>query len=120
MSDKERMELGEKLKMAREYLGLSQDEVAAHLSIPRTAISLMESGKRGVDLIELKKLAALYQRPISFFANPDEDLNLPKVKDVQMLGRAAEGLSRKDIQEVLKFAEFLKSKSRAKKDSGNG
>ena len=116
MSDKERMELGEKLRIAREYLGLSQEEVANHLKIPRPAVSLMESGKRGVDLIELKKLSHLYQKPLSFFTDPNEEYKLPKVKDVQMLGRAAQGLSQKDIQEVLKFAEFLKSKSAAKKD----
>lgn len=117
MSDKERMELAEKLKQAREYLGLSQDEVAAHLKVPRTAVSLLEAGQRKVDSLELKKLAALYQRPISFFVEDDQDFTPPKISEIRMLQRAAEGLKKKDVEEILKFAEFLKARSkRGQKD----
>ena len=35
----DRQRLGARLREAREYLGLSQDEVAKYLSIPRTALS---------------------------------------------------------------------------------
>lgn len=113
MSEKERTAIGEKLKEAREYLGLSQEEVAGHLKIPRSAISLLESGQRKVDLIELRKLANLYQRPVAFFMG-NEELKLPKVGEIDVLQRAAKGLSQKDIQEVLKFAEFLKSRAASK------
>ena len=50
----ERTEFGRRLKEAREYLELSQDEVARELGIPRTAISLMESGQRKVEALELR------------------------------------------------------------------
>lgn len=112
MSEKEKIKLGEKLKQAREYLGLSQDEVAAHLKVPRTAISLLEAGQRKVDSFELKKLAALYQRPISFFMGDDDASDAPKINEIRMLQRAAQGLKQKDVEEVLKFAEFLKSRSK--------
>lgn len=116
MSDKERMELAEKLKQAREYLGLSQDEVAAHLKVPRTAISLLEAGQRKVDSLELKKLAALYQRPISFFVDEGDSFKPPKINEIRMLQRAAAGLKQKDVEEVLKFAEFLKARSKRGRD----
>ena len=58
-----------RLKEAREYVGVSQDKVAAYLDIPRSAISEIESGKRNISAIELKKLATLYQRPISWFTD---------------------------------------------------
>ena len=35
--------------------------------MPRPAVSLMESGQRKVDALELKKLAELYQRPVADF-----------------------------------------------------
>lgn len=65
--ENDRQILRTKLREAREYLGLSQDEVAKCLEIPRTALSHIESGQRRVDALELKKLAKLYKRPVAFF-----------------------------------------------------
>ena len=43
--------LGERLREAREYVGLSQETVANALTIPRPSVSDMESGKRKVSMI---------------------------------------------------------------------
>ena len=48
----DRKELGARLREAREYVGLSQDEVARYLSITRTAIYHIETGQRRVDAHE--------------------------------------------------------------------
>ena len=40
--------LGKRLKEEREYRGFSQEEVAGHLGVPWSAVSLMESGSRRV------------------------------------------------------------------------
>jgi len=72
----DRQRLGARLREAREYLGLSQDEVAKYLSIPRTALSHIESGQRGVDALELKKMAQLYKQPVVYFT---EKANRPQV-----------------------------------------
>src|SRR5438105_3392908 len=61
-----------RLKDAREYLGLSQEGVAEHLGIPRAAVSAIETGKRRVSSLELKKLAKLYRRDYNFFLESDE------------------------------------------------
>jgi DNA-binding XRE family transcriptional regulator len=45
-SKNERAALAARLKEAREYVGLSQEEVAQILQIPRSAISLIEKGER--------------------------------------------------------------------------
>jgi len=71
--DGERHRLGKKLRQAREYLGLLQEEVAGHLGIPRSALSNIESGQRRVDAIELKKLADLYRQPVRHFTGEDEE-----------------------------------------------
>ena len=60
-------ELGERLRRSREYLGLSQGEVAAHMNLSRPAITNMESGKRKVSTFELARLARLYHQPYEFF-----------------------------------------------------
>jgi Zn-dependent peptidase ImmA (M78 family) len=50
---------------------LNQQDVADDLKLPRTAISLIESGQRQVSTIELTQMAALYRRPVSEFLQPN-------------------------------------------------
>jgi two-component system nitrogen regulation response regulator NtrX len=61
------VELGKRLKTARADIGLTQLAVAEKLGLHRPAISQIESGRRKVDSIELKKLASLYKKPVSYF-----------------------------------------------------
>ncbi len=111
-SELDRSLLGERLKQAREYLELSQDEVAKKLNLPRTAISLIESGQRRVDAIELQKFAQLYQRPVSYFTG--EIIAAQLSEDVEHLARTATKLSERDREELTRFAEFLSSRSRSR------
>jgi transcriptional regulator with XRE-family HTH domain len=106
----DRHRLGEALKEAREYLELSQDEVAKKMNLPRTAISLLESGQRKVDALELKQLAQLYQRPVSFFTG-EEPVTASIPESVAHLARTASKLSEKDREELARFAEFLGSRA---------
>jgi transcriptional regulator with XRE-family HTH domain len=103
--------LAKRLKEAREYLELSQDEVAGALSVPRSAISLIETGQRRVEALELRRLAEIYQRPIGFFTgeNP-EPAALPEA--VQHLARTAAKLTDRDQEELQRFAEFLQLRGR--------
>lgn len=104
----ERAALADRLKEAREYLGFSQDEVARKLNIPRTAISLMESGQRRVDAIELQILAKLYQRSIGSLTGEEPPPELPQ--DIAHLARTASKLTDTDRIELRRFAEFLSSR----------
>ena len=100
--------LGSKLKEAREYIGLRQEQVAQHLGIPRTGVSEFETGKRNVSALELKKLAHLYQRSVQYFTGDE-----PAVPaDVAFLARTASALSNADRQELQRFAEFLQAKAK--------
>jgi transcriptional regulator with XRE-family HTH domain len=105
--------LSDRLREAREYVGLTQDDVARKLGIPRSALSHMESAARKVEALELTQLAKLYQRDLAWFTG--ERLGAAKVsKDVAYLARAAEDLSPKDRAELSRFADFLKSRARSK------
>ena len=57
----------EKLKRARQEAGLKQEHVAKHMNLPISAISVMESGARKVDVFEIKKLADFYDKPVEWF-----------------------------------------------------
>ena len=106
----ERVKLGERLRQAREYLALSQDEVSRVVGIPRAAISLIESGQRRVEALELRKLAEVYQRSLSYFAGEAPGItDLPA--EVEHLARAVSTLSSRDREELVRFAEFLRSRS---------
>ena len=102
--------LSARLKESREYLELSQDEVARILDIPRTAISLMEAGQRKVEAIELKQLAEIYQRPIGYFTGEAGAAVAPVPESVQHLARTAAKLSDRDREELLQFAQFLQAR----------
>lgn len=59
--------LAERLKFARDAQGITQQQAAEALELPRTAITQIEAGKRAVSTLELTKLAKLYRLEISFF-----------------------------------------------------
>lgn len=101
-----RRRIGERLREARTYLGLKQDEVATHLRLPRTALTDMESGQRRVEALELSRLARLYRQPVGFFTGEDAaGADLP-VK-VAHLARRVAGLSPRDLEELGRFADYL-------------
>lgn len=111
--DPEAVQLGKRLKQAREYIGVTQEEAATHLNVRRSAISEMEAGKRGVGALEMKQLAALYQRPMGWFAGETAP---PGADEIGFLARTVSELSENDRNELANFAEFLRSKSQAPKD----
>lgn len=116
MSDDDRKILGARLKDAREYLNLSQDEAAKAVGITRSAISLVESGQRKVSALELKRFAELYRKQAAEFTGEvDVDAILPD--RIQHLARAASKLTESDQAELLRFAEFLSIRSPVKEGS---
>ena len=108
--EEERRRLGDRLREARKYLGLKQEEVATYLKIPRTALTDIENGQRRVEAIELTRLAKLYRQPVAYFTGEDEAASLPV--DVAHLARQAADLSQQDRDELGRFAEYLRARSR--------
>ena len=105
-----RRQLGERLREARKYLGLKQEEVAAYLKIGRTALTDIESGQRRVEAIELTRLARLYRQSIGYFTGEDEaSAGLPA--DVAHLARRVADLSADDREELARFADYLRSRA---------
>lgn len=115
----DRVRLGERIKEAREYLGYSQDEVGAVLGFSRSGVSLMESGNRKIEVLELQKLAKLFERPMSFFTD-EPDKASKADKQIAALARMAGTLAAGDIEELRKFADYLQARAQAKAEKKNG
>ena len=99
----EEMALAQRLREAREYIGLLQEDVATALDIPRASVSAFESGKRRVSSLELRRLGRLYRRPVAWLLNEEG----AELEADAPLRRATEALSDHDKEQVLRSAEFL-------------
>ena len=60
--------LAAKLKRARLGVGLTQAKVASKLGKPQSFVSKIEHCERRVDVQELKALARIYGKTLSYFA----------------------------------------------------
>lgn len=69
--------LGNKIKALRESNGLSQEYFAQKIGLSRVAISQIEQGNRGVDFLELAKIAKFFKLKTDYFLIEDE---LPNIK----------------------------------------
>lgn len=108
--EEERRRLGDRLREARKYLGLKQEEVATYLKIPRTGLTDIENGQRRVEAIELTRLARLYRQSVGYFTGEDEaSASLPA--DVAHLARRVADLSAQDRAELGRFADYLRARS---------
>lgn len=99
----ERTAIARRIKEAREYLGLTQQQVANAISIPRSAVSDIESGKRKVTVDELKQLALVLRHPVSHFLGEEPEI----APEVLALARTAQNLSENNRRELLRFAKYL-------------
>lgn len=112
--ERQRLELAARLRGAREYLGLSQDEVASAIKLSRPAVTNIESGTRKVEAFELDKLARLYSRSVEFLLTGKEAAE-NEDKNIAFLARATKGLSGRDMEELGRFADFLRNSPKSSK-----
>lgn len=106
-SETNRSIIAHRLREAREYIGLSQDEVASVLGVSRPAVSNIENGSRKVEATELHALARLYRRSVDYLLT-GVDTASTEPAQFAFFARAVSGLSQRDLDEVARFAEFLK------------
>jgi len=59
--------VSQKLKEAREKLGLTQEQVAEALKRPLSYVSRCETGQQQMGILELEEYCKLYNTPITFF-----------------------------------------------------
>lgn len=103
----EQVEVARRLRSARETLGLTQEDVASALEIPRTSVIAMEAAKRNVTALEIRRLARLYRRDVSWLLGEGPESIEEGNAENQALFRATARLSEEDKEQVLRFAQFL-------------
>ncbi|GAB2683289.1 helix-turn-helix domain-containing protein [Nocardia goodfellowii] len=96
--DGEWQRFGARLRALRHQARKSQDDIAAALTIPRSAVSELERGNRKLYSSELARLARFYG------VSADEILDLP-VETSALLGV---DLHPADYRTVLTYAEYLR------------
>ena len=88
--------IGIKLRKAREYLNLTQEQVADILDLGRDAIIRIEKGTRKISADELNDFSRLYK------ISMDEIMNdTPYVSNEQAYARGFEKLSLRNQKEIL-------------------
>jgi transcriptional regulator with XRE-family HTH domain len=111
----EKETMAKRLREAREYLGISQEYVAQETGISRPAISEIESGRRKVDSLELKRFSKLYGRPIEYLLGTSEDDESTVAVGADplegKLRAMTRGLTSDDREEILRFVEYLKHRN---------
>jgi len=63
--------LGQRIQVARQELGLTQQELASRLGLTQAALSNYEHGKRRLYLANLEQIADILGKPMSFFIDSD-------------------------------------------------
>ncbi|WP_331692149.1 helix-turn-helix transcriptional regulator [Pandoraea sputorum] len=111
-ADEQRLFLAQRLREAREYVGLSQEDVAVTLGISRPAVTNIEAGVRKVEAVELDKLSQLYGQTVAYLLTGESSKTDAKVA---FLARATQGLSEQDLEELGRFADFLRSSGKSKR-----
>ncbi len=96
--------IGKKIRQARDEAGLSQKSLAEALGFETaTAISLIESGERGISVEFLEKVAGIFHKDIKFFLGQDEQ----KV-DIRVALRADKNLTSREEDQIIDFINFVK------------
>lgn len=68
-------QIGHKVRLAREEVGLSQEELGKRLNCSGVTVSSWETGKRRISLEDLHRVARVLRKPLTFLL-PDGSLSL--------------------------------------------
>ncbi|HEV7332535.1 MAG TPA: helix-turn-helix transcriptional regulator [Flavisolibacter sp.] len=101
-SSQDREKIAARLKEARTLAGLSQEQAAKKLGIPRPAISEIESGNRKVSAEEIIQFATLYQVDSNWLL-----LQESENEQYKFAARELSKLSKDDMQKLLDLLKIL-------------
>lgn len=96
------------LKQLRKSKSLTQDAVAKHLNIGRTAYTKIENGVQEIDTETLAKLAGLFSVSIDYLLGFSGDSVQPAPRGVKIpvLGRVVAGIPIEAVTDILDYEEI--------------
>lgn len=96
--------IGQRIKLAREKLGLSQEELAARMEYKSTAtVSHFETGLRKISIADLQKISGLLGVPLESLITGEN--HEPALNQFMLRAKVVEPGVRKAVAEFLAFAE---------------
>ncbi|MEX0748869.1 MAG: helix-turn-helix transcriptional regulator [Candidatus Saccharimonadales bacterium] len=99
--------IGGRIRDARIRVGLTQQQLAEAVGYKSsTAISLIESGERRVQINELEEIGRKLSVTIGYLLDGEV---ASEHKDVSIALRADEDLSEEDVKGVMNYIEWMKS-----------
>lgn len=93
-------QLGAKIKALREGLALTQEFVAKKIGLGRQAVLAIESGKRGIDGVELAKLAEVLKTSIDFLLMQAENIS----KSLEVINKPKIYFDKKKLRNLILYA----------------
>ena len=96
-------ELGTRLKKAREYLGLTQEDVAKLMGVSRVIITNIEAGTRKISAEELAKFSKIYGWSMEELLEGEK-----KEENIPMFARTFNEVSKEDQEEIINLIKFKK------------
>lgn len=93
---------GKKLRAVREFLGLTQDQVASTLNLTRNIIVNIENDKRSIKADELYNFSKLYGITMEEIVSDEKEIDM----NDRMFARGFDSLSEKDKQEIINLIKF--------------
>lgn len=94
--------ISDRLKNAREYVGLSLETVSRFCDFSLDELEQIEDGVKRISKDQLDRFAKLYMHPIEFFYNKPENL-----QPIQLLARATDDLTDMDREQIERFSKLL-------------
>ena len=115
------MSLKERLRLAREQRGWSQQEAGFRAGVSANMIYMYEAGQRNPSTLALRGLAALYGRSVEWLltGNPDEstedddamsDEELVMSEPMLALRSARPDLSDEDMHDIAEYIRFVRER----------
>ena len=113
--------IGRRIKELREKAGMSQDALAQKMSLPRPAISQIESGARKVAADELMNLAKLFRVSVDDLLNPgkEPEVHLHEGKEEKAIKPQMRiSVPQKNLQKFKEVLLYILNKVGAKENIG--
>lgn len=100
--------IANRIAIARDRAGLTQNQLAKLLGIPRPSVVEIEAGNRKVSAEELIAMSDIFQVDINWLAGKGENNSNVQRDRIQLAARNIASLKTEDINKIVDLLESLK------------
>ncbi len=104
-----KLTLQDRLRIAREFAGLSQGQVAKLLQMHRPTITEIEQGRRKITAQELAEFAGIYAVDIGWLLGTESPIGTGLDAKIQLAARNLAKLKRSDLDRVIALLQAIQS-----------